>query len=786
MFFKKILFVFFSNITIFTFCNDFDFGDLSDFNSKNKKVQPVNDIVEIIDKEDLGDVFFNNNKDKEKNNLVEDIDREDDVNKNKTNNNIKEIQKDIEIIDENQLTMYEKLFENVNFSDEEKKMIGLEEIDKNNYTLKDAKWITFNDIKYKYIANWNNVGRKRIDMFDLYSKEQKSIFTIQDLGMVGSPSKTLIPTKRSDININFGYNGYDIYKRNINDIIFFDTKMPLGDISSTFNLDSADGFDLSVKTYYSKNKNIHFGAKLDLLFKGRSWENADNNSKTAIKNFPISTYFLYCADNDKLLWLLNLDVNNFIHSDLGGIILEDDKMISTLDNSKSTVSGDEVLKYLLDAKLLGYFQYKFPQLYLYVQCILNYQNNNIEFNYNKEEKEIDKGNIKVKKVILKKNQISAKTKERCFASNDENDYLVFINNDNFSQSSIEVGIKNNILLRNTIEFNYNTYYCFKFSTRSINEKIFTDDDWLNYQKKNILDRRYYFNPLILGGNVEIFNMIFNGEISVAENNLFAKIDLDYQMKYFGINICFSRYQIPLMFREYVYHNDKIRKYDSSEKDNEEDNFKIPIDIFLDLKGYFNIKNVILNPYIKSVLNINKLYFERSGDNYDVNISEPKQMKDYLLHSNVGLDVYVNFLRYWTINSNIYINFKKRLSENDEENYENLKNIPLFNFYIRGYFNKIFSNDVEIKVGAEFFARTGFYTDFYDIFTQQFASQKNDFDLSFLTKPQLNTYCNFRFGNFVGMIKLNLLNMIIDKYGMSTFNYPNSTDVYMLSLRYLIY
>jgi len=786
MFFKKKIFVFFSNITIFTFCNDFDYRYLSDFKNDDKKVKPVSDIVEIIDKEDLGDVFFNNNKVKEEDKEKYE-NNEEELNKNKINNNIKEIQKDVEIIDENKPTMYENLFENVEFSDEEKKMIGLEEPDKNSYNLKDAKWITFKDIKYGDIANWKNIGRKRIDMFDLYSKEQQSIFTLQDLGMVGSPSKSLVAKKNNNIHLNFGYNGYDIYKTDINDIIFFDTKMPLGDIRSTFNLDSADGFDLSVKTYYSKNKNIHFGIKLDLLFKGRAWEKSDNNSKTAIKNFPISTYFLYRGDNDKLLWLLNLDVNSFIHSDFGGIILENNEMLGILDDSPSNVSGEEVLKYLLDAKLLGYFQYKFPQLYLYVQCILNYQNNNIEFNYHKEEKEVEKGNIKVKKVIIKNKKIDPKTKDRCFENNDGNDYLTFINNDNFSQSGIEVGVKNNILLRNTIDFNYNAYYIFKFSTRSINDKVFPSEDIENVQKNTILERRYYFSPLIFGGNIEVLNISLNGEISVAEKNIFAKIDVGYKMKYFDVNFCFSRYQIPLMFREYVCYNEKIRKYNIEEEDDDDNKLKIPMDLFLDLRGFFNIKNVILNPYIKGVLNFNKLYFERNFVDYDQNISKPKQMKSILLHSNFGLDLYVNFLRYWTINSNIYFNFKKKMSKDEEEeNYENLKNIPLFNFYIRGYFNKTFSNDVEVKAGAEFFFRSKFSPDFYDIFTQQFASQKNDFDWSYWTKPQLNTYCNFRFGNFVGMIKLNLLNMILDKYGMSTFNYPNSTDVYMLSLRYLIY
>lgn len=784
MFFKKILFVFFSNITIYTFCNGFDFGDLSDFKPDEKKIQPVSDIEEIIDKEDLGDVFFDNGK-KEKNKDVVEETKEDESDKNKTNN-ITEIQKDVEIIDENQPTMYEKLFENVEFLDEEKKMIGLEDVDKNSYNLKDAKWITFKDIKYGDIANWRNIGRKRIDMFDLYSKEQQSIFTIQDLGMVGSPSKSLVAKKNNDIHLNFGYNGYDIYKRDINDIIFFDTKMPLGDIISTFNLDSADGFDLSVKTYYSKNKNIHFGAKLDLLFKGRTWEKPDSNSKTAIKNFPISTYFLYRGDNDKLLWLLNFDINSFIHSDFGGIIIQDNEMKGLLDDSISTVSGEEVLKYLLDAKLLGYFQYKFPQLYLYVQCILNYQNNNIEFNCHKEEKEIEKGNVKVKKVILKNNKLEAKTKDRCFMNNSGNNYLMFINNDSFSQSGIEIGIKNNILLGNTIDFNYNAYYSFKFSTRIIKEKVFPDENLENVQKNTILERRYYFNPLIFGGNIEILNINLNGEVSVAEKNIFAKVNIDWQTKYFGVNFCFSRYQIPLMFREYVCHDEKIRKYNIEEEDNEDNKFKVPMDLFLDFKTYINIKNVILNPYFKGVLNINKLYFERYYNDYEKNISEPKQMKSLLLHSNIGLDLYVNFLKYWTINSNIYLNFKKNFSNEEEEDCENLKNIPLFNFYIRGYFNKTFSNDVEVKAGAEFFFRTKFYPDFYDIFTQQFVSQKNDFELDFLTKPQLNAYCNFRFGNFVGMIKLNLLNMILDKYGMSTFNYPNSTDVYMLSLRYLIY
>lgn len=784
MFFKKILFVFFSNITIFTFCNDLDFGDLSDFKFDDKKIQNVSDIEEIIDKEDLGDVFFDNVKKEENKNILEETEEEE--SKKNTINNIKNIQKDVEIIDDNQPTMYEKLFENVEFLDEEKKMIGLEEVDKNSYSLKDAKWITFKDIKYGDIANWKNVGRKRIDMFDLYSKEQQSIFTLQDLGMVGSPSKSLVAKKNNDIHLNFGYKCYDIYKTDINDIIFFDTKMPLGDIRSTFNLDSADGFDLSVKTYYSKNKNIHFGVKLDLLFKGRTWEKNDTNSKTAIKNFPISTYFLYRGDNDKLLWLLNLDVNSFIHSDFGGIILENNEMLSVLDDSTSTVSGEEVLKYLLDAKLLGYFQYKFPQLYLYVQCILNYQNNNIEFNYHKEEKEIEKGKVKVKKVVLKNNKIDAKTREMCFNINDGTDYLVFINNDSFSQSGIEVGVKNNILLRNTIDFNYNAYYSFKFSTRSIKDKVFPNEDLENVQKNTILKRKYYFNPLIFGGNIEVLNINLNGEISVAEKNLFGKFDIDYQMKYFGVNFCFSRYQIPLMFREYVCHNEKIRKYNIEEQDDEDNKFKVPMDLFLDFKGYFNIKNVILNPYFNGVLNINKLYFQRDSEEYERNVSEPKQMKSLLLYSNVGLDLYVNFLRYWTINSNIFFNFKKKLSKDEEEeNCENLNNIPLFNIYIRGYFNKTFSNDVEVKAGAEFFIRTKFYPDFYDIFTQQFASQNNDFG-TFWTKPQLNTYCNFRFGNFVGMLKLNLLNMILDNYGMSTFNYPNSTDVYMLSLRYLIY
>ena len=788
---KKILFVCFGNITIYTFCNDFDYGDLSDFNSDKNKVKPGADIVEIIDKEDLGDVFFNNNKKNTKENIEDEIDSEENKDENKQTNNIKELQKEVDIIDENKPTMYENLFENVEFSDEEKKMIGLEEPDKKNYTLKDAKWITFGDIKYREIIHWKNIGRKRIDLFDLYTKEQESIFTIQDLGMVGSPSKYLVPVKIKDVSLDLGYNGYDIYKRDINDIIFFDTKMPLGEINSTFNLDSGDGFNLSVKTYYSKNKNIHFGFNLNLLFKGRNWEKVyDNKYKTAIKNFPISTYFLYRGDNDKLLWLLNLDVNNFIHSDFGGILLEGPEMIGQLDDTITNNSGEEVLKHLIDAKLLGYFQYKFPKIYLYLQYILNYQNNSIEFNYLKEEKEkeIENGTIKVKEVILKKNKISAKTKGRFFNSMDGDDYLAFINNDKFIKTGLEVGVKNNILLNNTIDFNYNAYYIFKFLTRNISEKVFTDENLKNVQKNDILQRRYYFIPITIGGNIEVLNINLNTELSYTENNLFTKVDIGYQMKYFGVNICFSRYQIPLIFREYVCHSENVRQYNITKEDDEDKKFKTPMDIFLDLNGFFNIKNVILNPYIKSVLNINKLYFGRVYDDDDKNISEPKQMKNLLLHTNLGLDFYVNFLRYWTINSNIFFNFKKKLGkdEEDNENCEKLNNIPLFNFYIRGYFNKTFSNDVEVKAGVEFFFRTKFSPDFYDIFNQQFASQTYDFEFTYWTKPILNTYCNFRFGNFVGMLKFNLLNMFIDKYGMSTFNYPNNNDVYMLSLKYIIY
>ena len=790
MFFRRVLFVVFGSITVSTFCNDFRYDDSSDFSSEDINVKPSSDIVEIIDKEDLSDVIFSNSKKKDNDNedvneVVKEDEDVDEDGKEKTSNDIDDKKKDIDLVDDKRPTMYETLFENVEFSDEEKKMVGIEEVDKNSYTLHDAKYITFHDIKYGDLVNWKHIGRKRIDMFDLYSKEQESIYTIQDLGFIGSPSKYLVPIKRENIHIDFGYNVFDIYKRCLDDIIFFDTKMPLGDIRSTFNLDSADGFDLSVKTYYSKNKNIHFGAKLDLLIKGRGWEKvSDSNNKASIKNFPISAYFLYRGDNDKLLWLLNLDVNNFIHSDFGGIILEDNKMVGVLDDS-STVSGDEVLKYLLDAKLLGYFQYKFPKLYLYVQCILNYQRDQIDFNLKKEEKEEDKGDTKVKKVLLKKNKISSKTIARCFNSNQVDDYLVFINNDSFSQSSLEVGIKNNLLINNKIDFNYNAYYIFKFYTRSIRERVFDNLDPKEYKKNTILERRYYINPFILGGNFNIIDIDFKGEVSVAERNIFAKVDISYKSKYVYVDFCFTRYQIPLMFREYVCHDENIRQY-SVGKDNEGEDFNIPMDLFLHLKGFLNIKNLIFNPYVKVNLDFKKLYFERYYDNDDKNISEPKQMKDLLLHTNVGLDFYINFLKYWTINSNIYFNFKKKLNGDEDANCEKLNNIPFFNLYVRGYFNKIFSNDVEVKAGAEFFFRTSFSPDFYDIFTQQFASQKNDFELTYMSKPQLNTYCNFRFGNFVGMLKLNLLNMFIDSYGMSTFNYPNSSDSYMLSLRYLIY
>ena len=95
---------------------------------------------------------------------------------------------DVEVDDEKKKytdsTMYRQLYDNIELSDEERKLIKIEE-EERTFKKTNAKFVSFYDIKYGSLK-WKDVGDVNIVSADLFSIMQRKFYTYQNLGIDGS------------------------------------------------------------------------------------------------------------------------------------------------------------------------------------------------------------------------------------------------------------------------------------------------------------------------------------------------------------------------------------------------------------------------------------------------------------------------------------------------------------------------------------------------------------------------------------------------------------------------
>ena len=127
---------------------------------------------------------------------------------------------------------------------------------------------------------------------------------------------------------------------------------------------------------------------------------------------------------------------------------------------------------------------------------------------------------------------------------------------------------------------------------------------------------------------------------------------------------------------------------------------------------------------------------------------------------------------------------------NEDVNESADNVPTFSIYVKSYYHRNFiRHNVELCTGVECFWRTNYYPNNFDAITQQFFNQPlsdNQDRFKVVTKPKVSAFFNFRFGNFVGSFKINLVNLFWDSHSFASKYYPNNNDYYMFSIQYLMF
>ena len=714
------------------------------------------------------------NSDKDDKNIVLDIDdsKPSDGGKNIVDN-LEEDNSD------SSTTMYKKLFNNIVLSDEEKKLVGAEEND-TDYDKSNSCYTDFHNIKYG-VLNWTKLKNRDIVNIDLYSKQQMFFHVIQDLGMDGSCSFSLIPEIIYDIGTLSGYNGYNIYKTKDEELTFVDTKKPLGDLKASFDFDSGDGFIAYIKTYFSVNSNAHFGISTNLLLRRRVLsQKSSDKFNLAIINFPISSYFLYKSKDQKFLGLVNISFDNYIHSDHGGTNVDGNPKFIT-ERDTQDILDNVLYKRLTGINLLCYFQYKFSKICFYGQYNLNYESNSLSISAEKQTKKIEVDG-RNKEIIDYKDKITAGTINYLFIRPETGIYYFIKNCDEYLQNNFEIGVKDNLKFGRNYYFSYNVYYSFRFSTRVIKGGSNITSIIENVVSNNVLKREWYFDPLTLGGNFNIFNITFSPKLTVSEKSVLYRLFLGYNMKYFSIKLNLARYKIPLIYRKYKCFYNNMRFYEKRYD-------KLPIDLYIDLEGNIPIKDILqIKPRVLFNVSWNKVYFKKAAIDGNNNISTPSQNKNALLHLVSGITFNVKFLKYFHVELTPIFNKKLYFSKNiDYETNENADNVPLFSLSSRFYFQKEVSKNVaEVIAGVEVFWRTNYNPNSFDMLIQQHFSQSSEDKFSVFFKPKVNLYCNVRFGNFIGSFKLNILNIFWDGATFASKNYPNNNDYYMFTIQYLMY
>lgn len=677
-------------------------------------------------------------------------------------------------------TDYKKLFDNIEFSSEEEKLIGIENDDE-KYSKNDIKYTNFYNIKYKNL-NWDLIKNRDILSVDLYSEKQKSRYIIQDLGVDGSSTFNLMPEMISDIGTVLGYSGYERYKYKEDDIKFFDTKMPIGDVKASFNLDSGDGFLTDIRTYFSANKNIHLGISTNIMLRRRILSQKTTSMlNLAIINFPVSSYFLYKSTDEKMIGLLNIVLGNYIHSDHGGTCVDENpKYIG--DTDVQDVLDNVLNRRLIDISLLGYLQYKLKNICIYGQYNLNYDNNTLRVYGGKEKKEDDVDGRHVY-VVRYKDKIKDKTINGLFKNPELGKYYMISNSDKYLENKFEVGVKDSILFRRNTYFNYCAYYSIKFSTRVIDSNYNTTTDIKNETFNRVLDRQWYIDPFTIGCILNAFNLTFSPNLTVAGKSVFFKLYLGYTNRFITFDLDFSRHKIPLLYCTYKCFNDNLRSYDNKYD-------KAPLDLYLNIEGNIKIKDILkIKPRFTSNISWNKMYFKQDFvENRDINISIPGQNQNALLHLIASVDMNIKFVKYFFIEVSPIFNKKLYFKKNvDYINNENDDNVPFFSLSSRIYFYKVLSKNVaEITTGFELFWRTNYNPNSFDMITQQYFNRDYEDKFNVFFKPKVSAYFNFRFGNFIGSFKLSLIDIFWDVNTFSSKYYPNNNEYYMFTIQYLMY
>ncbi len=701
---------------------------------------------------------------------------------------------------------YDDMYNGGYLSEQEKKIIGVEEDSK--YNINHVFTTSFKAIKNNITPQWHSFKKQQniydISNLDMSSYRQQHFYKLQDLGTYGTPAKLFKPTINNKISQTNGYEAFNLYK--LDDIIY-DTRAPILGFRTIYNKYS-NSFDINMFFATSLNKNIHFGISgrpifQERLFGGIEKQHKRDQNKIAnmhVMQIPLAAYLCLHSDDNKHCLYLRLAMDNRKISETGGLQNNFAKS-STMFTHENNIDDDDIIK-TNDVVYQGliYYQYRFQNFYGYIKNKFKIQR--YDFNFNIEEK-LEQQNDNTQRVIINDKDAHKKTIQYLFANSDDvvydnndccNQYKPFSTIDKFISNNFEAGIKKGFsphcFLRGFIQIN--------LIHRSLRSEVYDNNTkQLILEQNNPKDFGVITEPLILGGKINIYDVKISGKAVLLkmknfkiEPCLYFKISAKYEKHFFNISLDIIRQQVPEIFKYYSTCGNNIRQYDHDTKDQ----FKPPFKISLTCDSNIRLLNskILIKPYGNIVLHTNHLFFVQTKKT-DNSSCEPKQNNEWLLDIHKGVWVKINIAGPLFIDIDCAINKRFEIQNSnpydlEQNNNEILNNIPFLDLYSRIYLHKNFANgSASIATGFDILLATQHIADKYDPITQQFFQQNIIQAQSIEKYPIINAFFNFRFGNFAFSAKLNnllqMLGILYINY-CNTPYYPTFPTGYTLTMQYI--
>lgn len=700
---------------------------------------------------------------------------------------------------------YDDMYNGGYLSEEEKKVIGVEEDTK--HSLNNVFITSFKDIQNSITPQWHSFTKGKdiynISKLDMSSYRQKHFYKLQDLGTYGSPTKPFQHVITYKITQTDGYGAFKLYK--MEDIIY-DTRTPLLGFRTIYNKYS-NSFDINLFFATSISKNIHFGITGRPIFQERLFgliekEHKIYQNKSADMNvmqIPLTGYLFLRSDDNKHLLFLRMSMSHIKISERGGI-RKCFNCYHSMFTAQNNIDDEDILQTTdVVYKGLIYYQYQIQDYYAYIKNTIKLKYCSFDFNI---EPELEHQTDNTKRIIIKDKKAHKRTIQYLFTNSaelmyDDKDscqaYTPFNTTDRFITDCLEVGIKKvlkkHLTIRHFIQFN--------ILKRNLQNNVYDNNTkQLIFNQNESKDFDLITEPLLVGCVANVYDIKIQGKILFfkmincqIKPCLYFHFSAKYEKSFLHIHLDIIRQQVQEIFKYYSSYNVNVRNYDHTAQNPFKDPFKIRLKHTAIFRIFSN--RVMIRKYGNWILHTNHLFFVQTNGTQTISC-EPKQNTKWLLDICKGFFVKINISGPLFFEIDVNFNKKCEIKKSNplnwfKSNNEILNNVPAINIYSRFYFCKDFANgSANLTTGIDMLYATGHIGDKYDPITQQFFQQSVNQQYTY-KYPIVNAFLNFRFGEFVFSAKINnllqLLGIVYSNYCNTPF-YPTWPAGYMLTIQYI--